>query len=530
MGLVDQVCPADELLERGLAAARSGLVRRATSRLIPQPADPGARAAIFAQAAAQLEKTHPELIAPREILALVRIGVEESFAAGLRAEQDAFARCIATPAARNKIYLFFATRATGRGPAVQETPIELPNCVAVVGLGTMGRGIARALAAAGFRVLAVDRDEAALAAAMEELKRNVERSLSAGRITVERVQELLARIRPLSHWQPLSEAGLAIEAVFEDTRLKQQVIGQLEEVLGGGAIIGTNTSTISLDVLAGEMRHPERLVGLHFFNPAHHMPLVEVIRHRSTAPAVVAAAVALVRRLGKTPVVVNNREGFLVNRLFIPYLKEAFWLLEEGIPAESVDQAMVEFGFPMGPLALADMAGLDILARSDAVLCQAFPRHGPLSPIVAELVAAGHLGQKTMAGVYKYAPGDYTPLPHRQAQQIIARFHTAQAGPGSVSALAREIARRLVLRMVCEAFWVLAEGLVERAREIDAAMVLGTGFPDFRGGPLRFAAQLGKQQLCAELGRLAAVCGERFAAPELLDSSRDLYDVLDSED
>ncbi len=528
LGLVDRLCASGELLDCALAAARRGLPLRATGRLAPQPAEELQQRAIFEQAASQLDEVHPELIAPREILAAVRIGVEQSFEAGLTAEQDAFARCIATPAAGNKIYLFFATRATGRVAEAEHAAVELPGCAAVVGLGTMGRGIARALAAAGLEVLAVERDSAALDTALEQLKQGMERSVRAGRVSQERAQALLARIRPVYDWQRLGEAGLAVEAVFEDARLKRQVIGQLEQVLGAGALIGSNTSTISLDVLAGEMQHPERLVGLHFFNPAHRMPLVEIIRRRGSTPAAVATAVALVRRLGKTPVVVNNREGFLVNRIFIPYLKEAFCLVEEGIEPEAVDQAMVEFGFPMGPLALADMAGLDILAQTDAVLRAAFPRHGPLSPIVGELVAAGYLGQKSAAGVYKYAPGDYTPLSHPAARQIIARCRAAKAGAGSVSAEADDIARRLVLRMACEAFWVLADGLVRRGCEIDAAMVLGTGFPDFRGGPLRFAAHLGKDRLLDELGRLATACSERFSPPPLLHSLKDLHDVLDT--
>ena len=179
------------------------------------------------------------------------------------------------------------------------------------------------------------------------------------------------------------------------------MIGEIEKACSDAAVIASNTSTISLDALAEGMRIPERLVGMHFFNPAHRMPLVEVIRRDGADARAVATALAFAKRIRKTPVLVRNREGFLVNRIFIPYLKEAFWLLEDGAEPAAVDRAMVEFGFPMGPLALIDMAGLDILAFADNVMHRAFPRHGPLSPVARRLVESGHLGQKTGSGVYR---------------------------------------------------------------------------------------------------------------------------------
>jgi len=506
LGLVDQVCRAEELLEAALAAARGAAARRQTSRLVPQPVEPAAREQLFRRADRQIESVPAEIVAPREIVSLVRLGVEQSVEAGLRGEQDAFAK---PPASE---------QSSGKEEAVRRA--------AVVGLGTMGQGIARAFAAAGVDVLAVERDQAALQGALEKLKQNLQRSVQAGRMQPEKAQALLGRIVPIADWGQLSGAEVAVEAVFEDATLKREVIGRLEEVLDARALIATNTSTLSLDVLGQDMRRPERLVGLHFFNPAHRMPLVEVIRHAKLAPGVLGRAVSLVRRLGKTPVVAGNREGFVVNRIFIPYLKEAFWLVEEGVDPQVVDQAVTRFGFPMGPISLADMAGLDILARTDEVLRRAFPRHGALSSIVDRLVGAGHLGQKSGAGVYKYRPGDYTPLPHPAARQIIASVRSESSVAGVASPSLRQIARRLVLRMVVEAFWVLAEGVARRGCEIDAAMVLGTGFPDYRGGPMQFAVQMGRERLLAELEQLRAAHGERFLPPKWVHGLEDLEDVV----
>jgi 3-hydroxyacyl-CoA dehydrogenase len=282
-----------------------------------------------------------------------------------------------------------------------------------------------------------------------------------------------------------------------------------------GTIIATNTSTISLDVLAEGMRHEGRLVGMHFFNPAQRMPLVEIIQRETTPPATVATALELAKRLRKTPVLVRNREGFLVNRLFIPYLKEAFRLLEDGADARAIDAAMVEFGFPMGPLALSDMAGLDVLVSTDRVLSGAFPRHGPLSPIAAGLVEAGHPGQKSGSGVYSYLEGDYTPGFSQAAQQIIARVQ-AGAGRSPRDIAADEITQRLVLRMVAEAFYVLEEGVARCEADLDVAMVLGTGFPDFRGGVLKYARDLGLNGVLVQLEPLAEQFGERFSPCRLL--------------
>jgi 3-hydroxyacyl-CoA dehydrogenase len=230
---------------------------------------------------------------------------------------------------------------------------------------------------------------------------------------------------------------------------------------------------------------------------------------------VVSTALRFAKTLRKTPVLVRNREGFLVNRIFVPYLNEAFRLLQDGADADGIDQAMVAFGFPMGPLTLIDMAGIDILARAGAALSRAFPRHGPIPPIATALVAAGRVGQKAGAGIYRYDPGDRTPRPCAEARAIIARARE-QAGRPTPAPGADEITRRLVLRMVVEAFDALDEGLVQRESDVDAALVLGVGFPDFRGGVLKYARDRGLPAVLRELESLADRWGERFAPGALL--------------
>jgi 3-hydroxyacyl-CoA dehydrogenase len=245
------------------------------------------------------------------------------------------------------------------------------------------------------------------------------------------------------------------------------------------------------------------------------MPLVEVIRRDETPETVVAAALGFAKAIRKTPVLVRNREGFLVNRLFIPYLKEAFWLLEEGADAPEIDGAMVEFGFPMGPLTLIDMAGLDVLVLTDRVLSRAFPAHGPLSKVAVRLVERGRLGQKTGSGVYRYEKGDRAPLPSAEAAQVIAEVRQEEGrAPRRVGK--DEITRRLVLRMANEAFYVVEEGIAERESDLDVALVMGTGFPDFRGGVLKYARDVGLGNVLADLDKLVAEHGARFSPCRLL--------------
>ncbi|MBM4020206.1 MAG: 3-hydroxyacyl-CoA dehydrogenase [Planctomycetes bacterium] len=513
-GLVDAICDGGDLVECARAFLRTARPPRRTGDRTDKTADAAANAAAFARARDRIAGVRPEIIAPRIILDAVRTGLEESFQAGLRKEQEGFAQCMRTAAPRNKIYLFFATREAGRMPGLSGIAAADITRAAVVGMGSMGTGIAQALIAGGIRASALDQNRAAVDKGIGRIRSSIGRRVQEGRLEPAAAEKNLGLLSA-ADWPDIADAQLVIEAVFEDVAVKRTVIGRIEAACGPAAVIASNTSTISLDVLAEGMRRPERLIGMHFFNPAHHMPLVEVIRREAAPPGVVATALKFARAIRKTPVLVRNREGFLVNRLFIPYLKEAFRLLEEGAEPPAIDKAMVEFGFPMGPLALADMAGLDVLAMTDGVLSAAFPAHGPLSKIAARLVERGRLGQKTGAGVYQYEKGDHTPRPSAETAEIIAQVRQEE-GRTPRRMEDDEISRRLVMRMVAEALRVMQEGIAERESDLDVAMVLGTGFPDFRGGVMKYARDLGLAGVRADLERLAAECGARYAPCGLL--------------
>jgi 3-hydroxyacyl-CoA dehydrogenase len=424
---------------------------------------------------------------------------------------------MASRATQNKIYVFSASRQTAKIPELQSAAAARITEAGVLGMGTMGAGIAQAMVAAGLRVTACDQSQSALEAGAARIRGSLQRRVAQGKLAAQDAEAAWARLATSIDVQSLAGAELVVEAVFEDVAVKRAAIARLEAVCPAGTIIASNTSTINLDVLAEGMRHPERLVGLHFFHPAQQMPLVEVVRCRATPAGVVATALRLSKAIGKTPVLVENREGFVVNRLFIPYLVEAFWLLEEGVGPARIDRAMVDFGFAMGPLQLIDMSGLDILEKTHAIMRRAFPYFGDLPPLVGRLVEGGHLGQKTGAGVYRYEPHDHTSHPHSLTEQAVAR---ARDGRGSAAGIeGKEIVSRLMLRMVAEAFRLLEERIVRRAADVDVAMVLGTGLADFRGGVLRYASDLGLERVLGELRRLAEQCGPRYTPCRTLEKA-----------
>jgi 3-hydroxyacyl-CoA dehydrogenase len=515
LGLIDRLCPGQSLLDCARQSLASATLRRATRERTEKIQNPQANSAAFAQAEAIVAASRPEIIAPRTILAAVRAGLEDSFTAGLLAERDGFRQCMATLATQNKFYVFTATRAAGKIAAGDDAPGPTIARAAVVGMGTMGTGIVQALITAGILVVAYDENSAALQRGAAKIHASLAGRVAQGKLTAGRAEEIEGRLTLAADRRQIAAADLVVESVFEDAGVKRSAIAGVEEVCPAETIIASNTSTISLDVLAERMRHPQRLLGMHFFNPAQRMPLVEVIRRAATPPGLAAGLMRFTKKIGKTPVLVNNREGFLVNRLFIPYLKEAFWLLEAGAEPEAVDRAMLQFGFAMGPFVLIDMAGLDILVLTDAVLRGAFPRHGGPAEIAVRLVQAGHLGQKSGSGVYRYEQGSHQPEPSPAAAAIIAEVRR-QRGPRPGLLSAAEITRRLVLRVVNEAFYVLEEGLCQRASDLDVAMVLGTGLADFRGGVVKYAQDLGLDHVKTQLEELAAQCGERFAPGKLL--------------
>ena len=357
----------------------------------------------------------------------------------------------------------------------------------------------------------------------------MDEELRRGRIDARLAEARRAAISATIDWTGFRAADLVIEAVVERLDVKRDAFSLLEERVSERAILASNTSSIPIADLAAGSRRPERFIGMHFFNPVDRMPLVEVITHRRTDKGVTAASVAFAKRLGKTPIVVKDAPGFLVNRLLMPYLGEALLMFEEGVHVESADEEVRSFGMPVGPFELLDRIGLDVAHHVSKVLLSAFGERFPAPRALERLTAAGRLGTKGGAGFYRYAPDGGRRRSDPEAALIAeaGRVRRGKAPPGRPAGRLSPVQERLILPMLNEAAVALGEGIVRSPADVDLAMVMGTGFPPFRGGPLRFADSLGAANLVERLDILAERHGRRFAAAthlrDLARSGKNFY-------
>jgi len=380
---------------------------------------------------------------------------------GLKFEREAVAELIQNRDTSRLIDLFFKREEAAKRPAATGTAIPIHDAV-VIGAGVMGSGIAHALASRGVRVLMTDVAAESLSRGLERIRGVVSEASHRRLVTQVQARDTLDRIATTTDKVPLTRHHLLIEAATESMDLKKKIFADLASRVSADTILATNTSALSVAELAQTVPHPERVIGLHFFNPVHRMPLVEIITLPETSPEVLATAVSFVQKIGKTPIVVKDSPGFLVNRILVPYLMEAVRLHQSGITVRDIDEAMLEFGMPMGPMRLLDEIGLDVathVAQTDAF---------------EKMIAAGHLGKKSGQGFYRYEKGREIPPP------IHHRLPSHES-----------IQSKLALLLSQEAMKCLKEGIARSADDIDLAMVLGTGYPPFRGGPITFARDSG---------------------------------------
>lgn len=393
---------------------------------------------------------------------------------GLKLEREAVDELIKNPETGRLIDLFFKREEANKRPAPTGTAIPIQDAV-VIGAGIMGSGIAHTLASRGVRTLMTDVTNDSLARGMERIHGLVSEAARRRLVTKVQARDIMDRLSTTHTPVPLNRYHLVVEAATESMELKKKIFADLAARVSSDTILATNTSALSIAELAATVPHPERVIGLHFFNPVHRMPLVEVITLPETSPDVLATAIRFVQRLGKTPVVVKDSPGFLVNRILVPYLMEAVRLHEGGVPVKDIDDAMLEFGMPMGPMRLLDEIGLDVAAHVAGTLADAFPDRFPKSRALDAMVSSGHLGKKTGLGFYRYKDG----------KDVVVKRE--KPGMPQHESLQTKLASLLSL----EALRCLKEGIVRSADDIDLAMVLGTGYPPFRGGPITFARDTG---------------------------------------
>ena len=473
--------------------------------------NPLGRKIVFDQARKKtLEQTKGHYPAPLRALEVVRIGVEDGPRAGFDAEARAVAELATGRVSKNLVHVFRLTEESKKDPGLPGGEARPVRAVAVLGAGTMGGGIAQLAAQeAGVPVRLKDVDAGALARGMEHAAGLFDRLVKKRRLSRAEERRRLALIQPTLDYSGFGRADLVVEAIVEKLPVKQAVFAEVAAVVPETAILASNTSSLPIAAIGEKVPRRERVVGMHFFNPVHRMPLIEVIAAETTGAAAVNTVFAFARRLGKTPVLVKDTPGFLVNRLLMVYSAEALWLLDEGHAIEDVDRAMVEWGMPVGPLALTDEVGIDVAGHVARFLQESFPDRLSLPAWLEKAAAPDRLGTKTGRGFYRY-DGRERKDPDPAVYALLGLAPRVQSpDPGL-------LADRMVLPMVDEAARCLADGVVRSAAELDIAMIFGTGFPPFRGGLCRWADQEGVDTLVANLERLESAVSERYRPSEAL--------------
>ncbi|MBV9274233.1 MAG: enoyl-CoA hydratase/isomerase family protein [Verrucomicrobia bacterium] len=453
-----------------------------------------------------LEKTRGHYPAPLKALDVVVAGLKSPHAVSLENEKKAVIELATGDVAQNLIRVFFLQERSKKLTVGDQAKSALkPKKVLVIGAGTMGSGIAQWLSARSLNVILKDVGPELLGKGLQNIHRVYRDAVKRSLFTEVEAHSGLDRILPIYRDVPMPNVDLVIEAAVEKLELKKQIFAEVESKVPNCALIASNTSGLSIDAIAQGLAHPEKVVGIHFFNPVHRMQLVEIVRGPQTAESVLAVAVQFVKSIGKLPVLVKDSPGFLVNRILLPYLLEAVRIFAEGYSVETIDQSMLEFGMPMGPLRLNDEVGLDVSLHVGSDLAARVPHLAPLNDVFPRMIQKGWLGKKSGKGFYVYQDKSERPNPELKELQ-----------PQVEPAVANEIVDRMVFVMVNEAARVLEEQVVTDPADVDFGMIMGTGWAPFRGGPLKYADAIGVSKVVSRLNQLAERFGPHFTSCALL--------------
>jgi 3-hydroxyacyl-CoA dehydrogenase/enoyl-CoA hydratase/3-hydroxybutyryl-CoA epimerase len=533
LGVVDEVVPAPILLdvarrrareladgklrrERPTPVARLKKDRAGTLRALALEENRLGREVLFREARrALLAKTRGHYPAPEKALEAIRAGVEKGFDRGLEQEARLFGELAVSDVAARLMEVFFAQTALKKDSGVDDPSVRARKVerVGVLGGGLMGSGIAYVTANAGIPVRIREKDDLAAARGLASVRGVFDERVK--RRSLERLDrdQAMKLVTATTGWEGLEKVDVLVEAVFEDLALKQEMVRAFEAVNAQG-LFASNTSSIPISRIAEASRRPESVLGMHYFSPVHKMPLLEVIVTPRTSPDATATAVALGKKQGKTVIVVNDGPGFYTSRILAPYMNEASEILLEGASVEDLDRALTGFGFPVGPITLLDEVGIDVGAKVGKVLYQAFGERMKPPAALEKLIADGRLGRKSRKGFYTYDG--------KKKKEVDETVYDLLPGGRRRRAVdADEVVDRVALMMVNEAIRCLGEGILRSPRDGDVGAVFGLGFPPFRGGPFRFADQLGPRQLLDRLERLRSRFGDRFEpAPLLVEHAR----------
>lgn len=470
---------------------------------------------VFDEFTTSIERKVRGFIAPFKAIEAIKAAVELPFDKGMEREREIFMELLASDQSKALRHVFFAEREVRRIPGLPEnTPVREVKSAGIVGAGTMGSGIAVCFANAGIPVTIVEVSQEALDRGLRTIQKTYDGSVAKGRLTQQEANRRISLIKPTLTYEALKEADIIIEAVFEDMAIKKDVFAKLDSVAKPGAILASNTSYLNIDEIAAGTKRPKDVMGMHFFSPAHVMRLLENVRGAKTAQDVLATAMKLGRTLGKVPVLVGVCEGFVGNRMLAKRTRECYFLLEEGALPWQIDRVLYDFGFPMGPFVMADMAGLDIGWRYRKAKLGALSPRERACDILDKICEMGRYGQKTGAGFYRYDKGR-EPRPDPLIEELIVK-HSQKLGIQRREVSDQEILERTLYSMINEGAKILEEGIAYRPHDIDIVWVYGYGFPRYRGGPMFYADTLGLEKIYGAILKYQKAYGAEFWTPSAL--------------
>ena len=515
LGMVDEVVPAERLVRAAVRKINQGKPNRPSHALVNNPLSVAILTPIVRRRL--LRKTRGHYPAIMKAFEVMTRGIIQSISDSLALEREGILELAQTSACRNLLNVFFMRERAkkrvveGAEPQLDQKPVAH---AAVIGAGVMGAGIAQWLSARGLPVILRDINAEQVAKGMAGIAKLYRDGIKHHVFSSREARDGFDRISPAPTEVPLRHMDLVVEAAVEKLELKKRIFQRLDEQVADETILATNTSALPISELAAGTRHPERVLGLHFFNPVHRMQLVEVIAARQTSPEALARAVKFVQRIGKLPVVVKDSPGFLVNRILMPYLIEAGSLFEHGASLERLDEAMLDFGMPMGPMRLLDEVGLDVALHVAQTLAASFGERLRVPAILHSMVEAGQLGRKSSSGFYLYGSS-------KKQEPNLRAMNYVQSQTAS-SLTSKELQERMYFLMLNEATRCLEERIVSHPEDIDFAMIMGTGFAPFRGGPLRYADSLGVEKIVGAMQALADCGATQFVpCPLLQQMARD---------
>ncbi|MEJ7733483.1 MAG: fatty acid oxidation complex subunit alpha FadJ [Polyangiaceae bacterium] len=559
LGVADDVVPQPILLEVAVELALSLAESHTQGRPLRTPAkkargadavtraaledNPLGRSVLFKQAKKALrKKTGGHYPAPERIVSVLEAFASDGFEASKAVEAKAFGELLVGETSHRLQEIFFATTALKKDNGVDDPTVKAREVkkVAMLGAGLMGAGIAYVTTSlAGIPVRLKDKDDASLGRGLKYVSDILDERLKKRQITSLDKDRVMSQLTGTVDYSGMKNVDLVIEAVFEDLAIKHRVVREVESDVREGAIFASNTSSLPIGRIAEASRHPENVVGMHYFSPVHKMPLLEVIRTSKTSPEVVATAVAVGKKQGKTVIVVNDGVGFYTSRILGPYMNEASWLLTEGVAIETIDKALVAWGWPVGPMTLLDEVGIDVAAHVGPIMLEAFGDRIEPPATMAKLAADGRKGKKNQRGMYLYGdeatakktglaallPGkkksSKQPDPSVYGILGLATPEPGAHGTSEAPVPIEEIQMRCTLQLVNEAIHCLGEGILRSARDGDIGAIFGLGFPPFRGGPFRYVDSIGAAETLRRIEGYQQRYGKRWApAPKLVEMAK----------